>query len=133
MSTDQPQPDQQRQDRKLVYVVDDEAIIASTLALIIQSHGFEARSFTDSREALEAARTRAPDLLVSDVIMPELTGVELAIKVRQLRPDCKTIILSGQAGTVELLEKANADGHQFVILSKPIHPVELLAQLKKLH
>jgi CheY-like chemotaxis protein len=116
----------------LVYVVDDEAIIASTLAAIIQTQGFDARYFTHPREALEAARLLAPDLLLSDVIMPDMTGVELAIQVSQLCPECKVMLLSGQAATSDLLERARGEGHHFNILSKPLPPQKLLGTLRRL-
>jgi two-component system OmpR family response regulator len=57
-----------------VFVVDDEKTIAETLVTILHLSGFAAKSFTDPREALSAALDDAPDLLLSDVMMPELSG-----------------------------------------------------------
>ena len=54
----------------LIYVVDDEKLIASTLALILTGSGFYARSFVDPLDALQAARSTAPDLLLSDERSP---------------------------------------------------------------
>jgi CheY-like chemotaxis protein len=54
-----------------IFVVDDEPVIASTLATILQMNGFSAKFFTSPLEALNAARSKAPDLLISDVTMPE--------------------------------------------------------------
>jgi CheY-like chemotaxis protein len=67
--------------RQRVFVVDDENIIASTLALILQHKGFDATPFTKPFEALRAACSQAPDLLVTNVVMPLLSGIELAIQV----------------------------------------------------
>ena len=72
-----------------VYVVDDEQVIAQTLAMILSSQGFESKSFTSPADALEAVRTAPPDLLISDIVMPELNGVELAIKVKERHPACR--------------------------------------------
>ena len=62
--------------------------------------------------------------------MPGMTGIEVAIIVRTQLPDCKILLFSGQAATAELLEKAKAQGHEFEILSKPLHPADLLEKLR---
>jgi CheY-like chemotaxis protein len=113
-----------------VFVVDDEQIISSTLATILKRSGFDAVAFTDPREALGAARLAAPDLLISDVMMPELSGVDLAILIKKDCPGCKVLLFSGQAATANLLESARAEGHDFQLLSKPIHPADLLLKIK---
>ena len=113
-----------------VFVVDDEFIIASTLATILQRNGLDAVSFTDPLEALSAANVQAPDLLITDVVMPTLSGIDLAIRVRELSPQCKVLLFSGQAATANLLEAARANGHDFELLSKPIHPTDLLKKIR---
>jgi DNA-binding NtrC family response regulator len=114
-----------------VFVVDDEEIIASTLAMILRLQGgFQARSFTNPFDALEAARLEAPDVLISDVLMPLLSGIELAIQVRQHCPDCKVLLFSGQAATVSLLDTARAKGYDFELLLKPVHPSDLLTKVQ---
>ena len=64
-----------------VYVVDDEPLIAITLAAILIDHGYEAIFFTDPHEVLAIVAQCAPAFLVSDVTMPGLTGIELAMKL----------------------------------------------------
>jgi DNA-binding NtrC family response regulator len=113
-----------------VFVVDDEFIIASTLATILQRNGLDALSFTDPLEALSAADEQAPDLLITDVVMPTLSGIDLAIRVRERSPQCKVLLFSGQAATANLLEAARANGHDFELLSKPIHPTDLLRKIR---
>jgi len=120
------------QERKLprVFVVDDEVVIATTLAMILRQQGFEAFSFDLPLEALKAARDNAPDLLISDVVMPELSGIELAIQMRDTCPGCKVLLFSGQAATAGLLEEARAEGYDFEVLAKPVHPTDLLAKIR---
>jgi len=114
-----------------VFVVDDEDVIASSLAMILRFQGgFHARSFTDPLEALQTARLEAPDLLISDVVMPQLSGIDLAIQLREYCPDCKVLLFSGQAATAELLESARARGYTFELLLKPVHPADLLAKIQ---
>lgn len=113
-----------------VFVVDDEFIIASTLATILQRNGFDALSFTRPLDALKAAGVKAPDLLISDVMMPDLSGVDLAILLKKHCPNCKILLFSGQAATANLLQAAREKGHDFELLSKPIHPTEFLQKIR---
>ena len=114
-----------------VFVVDDEDVIASSLAMILRfQSGFHARSFTNPLEALQAARLDAPDLLISDVVMPELSGIDLAIQLRAYCPDCKVLLFSGQAASAQLLESARGKWYTFEILMKPVHPADLLAKIQ---
>lgn len=117
--------------RGRVFVVDDEQIIASTLAMILRSQGFDATSFSAPYDALEAARTEALDVLISDVVMPQLSGIDLAIQIKQLRPSCRILLFSGQASTADMLMAARADGHDFELLSKPVHPTDLIKRVHK--
>jgi CheY-like chemotaxis protein len=116
-----------------VFVVDDEPVIASTTATILQINGYEATSFGNALEALEAARIAGPpDLFVADVAMEGLSGIDLAIRLKELYPTCKVLLFSGQAKTAELLEVASREGHEFEVLAKPIPPRDLLARIKDL-
>lgn len=112
-----------------IFVVDDEHIIASTLTLILRQQGFDATSFFDPVEVLKAADVVAPDLLISDVVMPRFSGIELAIKLRTLCPKCKILLFSGQAATKDLLDDARAKGNDFEVMTKPIHPTDLLKRV----
>lgn len=109
-----------------VLVVDDEQIIADTLKLILDRNGFRAFVAYDGDAAINLAEQAIPDILLCDVIMPGLDGVEVAIQIRAMHPDCKVLLLSGQAGVEDLLQKARRRGHHFDILIKPIHPTDLL-------
>ena len=84
------------------------------------------------REALLAARSQAPGLLISDVIMPMLSGIELAIQVQATCPNCKVLLFSGQALTTDFLKSKSKAGHRFEVLSKPVHPRELLKKIQSL-
>ena len=115
-----------------IFVVDDEPLIASTLAAILQMNGFSAKFFTCPQEALKAARLKAPDLVISDVVMPGTSGIDLAIQMRAQYPTCKILLFSGQAATLDLLEDARAQGHDFDLLLKPVPPTELLFEVGKM-
>ncbi len=116
--------------RPKVLVVDDEQIIADTLAKILDINGYDATAVYSGLAAIESARRLRPDLIISDVIMDDMDGIQAAIQIREFLPACKVLLFSGQAATADLLEKARAQGHDFDILAKPVHPSELLAKLK---
>jgi RNA polymerase sigma factor for flagellar operon FliA len=115
-----------------IFVVDDEHVIASSLAAILNMNGYSARSFTRPLEALIAAPSDTPDLLISDVAMPGFSGIDLAIQMRAQHPKCKMLLFSGQAATLGLLANARNQGHEFHVLSKPIHPTELFFEITTL-
>ena len=113
-----------------IFVVDDETIIAATVATILQRSGFSAIAFTDPLEALSCAASESPDLLISDVMMPEMSGVDLALRMKEACPNCKVLLFSGQAATLDLLSKARHLGHDFQLLLKPVHPTDLLCEVR---
>lgn len=113
-----------------VLVADDEQVIANTLAIILNQAGFEAKAVYSGESAVEIINQFQPNMLISDVIMTGMTGIEAAIKIREKLPTCKILLFSGQAATADLLEKARAQGHEFEILAKPVHPTDLLAKLR---
>jgi DNA-binding response OmpR family regulator len=115
-----------------VLIVDDERLIADTLTAILNEHDFEAMGVYSGEEAMEAARTMQPDVVLSDVLMPRMSGIDLGIKLRGEFPETSIFLFSGQAATAELLHKAQADGHRFELLPKPIHPEHLMARLRGL-
>lgn len=113
-----------------IFVVDDEGIIAATVATILQLSGFSAAAFTDPFQTLSCAASESPDLLISDVMMPEMSGVELALRMKEACPNCKVLLFSGRAATLDLLWNARDLGHDFQLLSKPIHPTDLLCEVR---
>jgi DNA-binding NtrC family response regulator len=118
--------------QRRIYLVDDEHLIVSTLARILCLRGFDATGFTEPLLALEAARSEAPDLLISDIVMPQLSGIDLAIQVQGDCPGCRVILFSGQANLDDLLEVPGDTAQGFELLAKPIHPDVLLRSVEKI-
>jgi DNA-binding response OmpR family regulator len=117
-------------ERLHVLVVDDERLITDTLCAILNEHGFEAIAAYSGAEAVGIARARRPDIVLTDVLMPKMSGVELGIELRREFPDLKICLFSGQAATSEMIHRAEADGYRFELFPKPIHPEELIARLR---
>ena len=116
--------------KRSIIVADDEPLIAMTLVEILQGGGFDAAAVSDGVAAIELARRIHPDILLSDVQMPNMNGIEAAKKIREFLPTCRIVLFSGHIATGDLLEEARAEGHEFEILTKPIDPQDLLSALR---
>jgi DNA-binding NtrC family response regulator len=109
--------------------VDDERNIADTLATVFKIKGHEAMAAYSAESAVGLIETFEPDVVLSDVIMGKMTGVDLAIYLSRARPECKVILFSGQNATANLLAEASKKGHEFRLLAKPIHPQKLMEEV----
>jgi CheY-like chemotaxis protein len=114
-----------------ILVVDDEPLIADTIVQILNRNGFIAEAAYGGREAIAAARLSSPELILSDVLMPHIDGVEAAITIQKFLPDARIVLFSGQAATVEILARARQRGYQFELLAKPLHPTQLIKHLRQ--
>jgi len=112
-----------------ILIVDDEKNIADTLAMVFKIKGHESLAVYSAESAVESIEVFEPDVVISDVIMGKMTGIDLAIYLSRARPDCKVILFSGQTATADLLSEANKKGHELRLLAKPIHPQKLLEEL----
>lgn len=115
--------------RHVVLIVDDEPVIADTLSTILSRSGYTVLTAYDGLSALELAKVVPPELLITDVVMPGMTGIDLAISLTKFLPDCKVLLFSGHAATRHLLAKASATGNNFEIVTKPIHPSDMLKRI----
>ena len=97
--------------------------------LILRQKGYEATSVHSGEEAIKLAQVCIPDFLLSDVILGGISGVETAMTIRKLHPDCRVILFSGHAAAVAPLRDAMLDGYFFELLSKPVNPDELINRL----
>jgi len=109
----------------IVLVVDDERLVADTLGIIFKRAGFCTLTAYDAVSALEIAAAIAPDILVSDVDMPGMNGVDLAMTLIKRLPECQVLLFSGHA-TFADLSGAREAGHDFPLLPKPVHPAVML-------
>lgn len=114
---------------KRIFVVDDERCIADTLAAILSKAGYEASAFYNASTALQEVYSCAPELVISDVDMPGMNGIEMAVCIRENCRGCKVLLFSGWATSQDLLQAAGAQGYHFELLAKPIHPRDLLAHI----
>ena len=78
-----------------VLVVDDEELVRDLTALVLRRAGYDVVSTASAREALELVETHSIDLIVSDVVMPDLTGIELLAEMQERRPDLPVVLVTG--------------------------------------
>jgi DNA-binding response OmpR family regulator len=118
--------------RPVVLVVDDEPLIADTLVAILCKQNYAASAAYSAEEALLVASVIPPEFLITDIMMPGMNGVELAISIKELTPDCKVLLFSGSAHAYQVLEDPSCARYDFPLLTKPIHPDVLLACISSL-
>lgn len=78
-----------------IFVVDDERCIADTLEVILRKAGYEVSAFYNAQTALAQAAFRSPDLVITDIMMPGMNGVEMAVLLKERNPTCKILLFSG--------------------------------------
>jgi DNA-binding response OmpR family regulator len=115
-----------------VLVIDDEKNLADTLVWILERAGFEATAAYDGESALQRLDTFQPDVVISDVIMPGVNGIEVCTRIQARFPKCHILLFSGQTATNELLGEAREHGLTWELLAKPMDPDELLAKVTTL-
>jgi DNA-binding NtrC family response regulator len=117
--------------RKLnVLGVDNEELVANSLVQILNMFGFNASSGYSGSQAIDRANTAAFDVLISEVVMDGLTGIDSAIEILKVLPNCKVLLVSGDNRTDDMLKDAHEGGHDFDILAKPVHPSVIIDRLK---
>ena len=115
-----------------VLVIDDEKNLADTLVWILERAGFEATAAYDGESALLRLDAFQPDVVISDVIMPGVNGIEVCTRIQARFPKCHILLFSGQTATNELLGEAREHGLTWELLAKPMDPDELLAKVTTL-
>jgi CheY-like chemotaxis protein len=113
-----------------VLVVDDDCLVADTLAMVLRTSGYDAVVSYSGDHAVELARLSPFTAVVTDVMMEPMNGVQAAVAIRALCPDCKILLMSGNERTAVLLAAAAKDGLHFNILAKPVHPTVILDLLR---
>ena len=113
-----------------VLVIDDDITVADTFAMVLNMDGFEATVAYSGETGVELARNREFEYLVTGVVMPQMNGIEAAIEICRLLPECKVLLVSGDNNSDALLQEALSRGYKFAILAKPVHPLVLFQTLR---
>jgi two-component system KDP operon response regulator KdpE len=115
-----------------VFVVDDEPDMVDLLATILKADGFEVDTDTDGRSALARVLAEPPDLVLLDLMMPDLDGMEL-LKLLRLDPNCTSVpvlVVSARTGHQDQLGTLQLGANAYIC--KPFSPRELVRQVRQL-
>ena len=115
--------------RLRVIVVDDERRVADSVKDILLDSGHAAVAAYDGVSAVNIAKESCPDVLLCDVLMPNMNGVDTAVAIHDICPDARIVLFSGHASVSDILNRARDEGHHFEFLPKPIRPGDLLDKL----
>lgn len=115
-----------------ILVVDDEALLVETIAYNLEQAGYKVVTAADGKSALEAARTEAPDLIILDIMLPEIDGLEVC---RQLRRESGTattpiVMLTAKGDEIDKVVGLEVGADDYV--TKPFGRRELLARVRAL-
>lgn len=117
-------------EKRHTLVIDDNKVVADTLAMVLNTDGFEARAVYRGETGVELARSLEFEFLVTEVLMPQMNGIEAAIQIRDLLPKYKVLLVTGDHDTSTLLQDALSRGYKFEILAMPVHPLVLFQTLR---
>jgi two-component system chemotaxis response regulator CheY len=110
-----------------ILVIDDDALVRKTIVHLLEEAGYVVPSAEDGVRGMAMFRSEQPDLVITDIIMPEQEGIQTIAEMRKAKPDAKIIAISGggRIGNTDFLKIARVLGAMDVI-SKPFDPDELL-------
>jgi DNA-binding NtrC family response regulator len=114
-----------------VLFVDDEIIVCFTLAYIFKTHGYQTRTALSAEQALVFLPDWKPDAAILDLNLPQMNGIQLAQRVRQLCPECHILLFSARLDNAPVVEDDTAGAGIFEIAEKPIQPDSLLNWAEK--
>jgi DNA-binding NtrC family response regulator len=113
-----------------VLAVDDEHVIADSFSTILRKHGFEVISVYSGYSAIETAFTWLPDVVISDINMPGVNGVDAVLSMARQLPRAKFLLFSGHLTSQSTVNRAHEQGLRFVFLQKPVPPESVLEYLR---
>jgi DNA-binding response OmpR family regulator len=119
-------------DRPVVLVVDDEPAIADMLSEILNRNGYAAITAYHGIDALGTALLVPPEMVITDIGLPGMSGIEVATVLRKELPDCKVLLLAGQGAAARPLPSSNGAALKFELVEKPVHPDVLLTRVSSI-
>src|SRR6186713_1358734 len=115
--------------KKRVLAIDDEPSMTEWLKILLEHEGYEVRTALIGARGEELFRTWRPDAVVTDMMLPDVDGIELVRKFKQLEPEAEVIVITGQGNIPRSVEAVKAGAFDF--LEKPIDAERLIDKLEK--
>jgi len=117
------------ENKKLIYIADDEINICNIIKSFLVKEGYDVETFTDGRSILEAFNKKPADLLVIDIMMPEIDGFSLCSTIRR-QSSVPIIIVSAKDTEPDKIAGLTLGSDDY--LTKPFSPMELIARIKSI-
>ncbi len=114
----------------LILIVDDDRFVRAQVRDSLADEHLEIAEAVDGQKALESISARRPDLVVLDLLMPNMSGMEALIEIRKRHPDIPVLVLSS-LDAPSMIEEARSHGATDFI-GKPFHPLEVVAAVRNL-
>jgi DNA-binding NtrC family response regulator len=116
-------------DRPSILVVDDESAILVSLGILFKNEGFEVASAQGGKAGLEALKQRPPDVLLTDIRMPGISGMDLLAAAREQAPEMPVILMTAQAELRTAIDAVNQGAFQYI--QKPFETTALVALCRR--
>src|SRR4029079_14664986 len=117
------------EDRPTVLVVDDESAIVDTIRILLKNEGFAAHVAFGGKQGLDQIAALRPDVIVSDIRMPAVSGIDLLSAARAQDPDVPVILMTAQASLQSAIQAVNEGALHYI--QKPFRNDELVAILRR--
>jgi YesN/AraC family two-component response regulator len=116
-----------------ILLVDDEAIILIGWQKELEPEGYDVRTALTGREAVEMAKEEKPDIVITDLVIPDMNGVEICRKIKEMYPDTNVVLVSGHPVETKnyVMDFINAGGRD-EYLRKPLIEDEIRNTIKKI-
>lgn len=116
-----------------ILLIDDDAVLRRVITLALEAAGHQVQGYENARKATQRLDEPYPDLIITDIVMPEMDGLEMLRKIRQLQPELPVLAISGggsfePAGYLSVAQSFGATA----VLPKPFRPAELVELVSRL-
>lgn len=112
-------------------IIDDDQDLADSLATLLATRGYEVKVEHSPEAGIIRAAIYGPHLVLLDVLMPAIHGVEAAVRIRKLLPRARILLISGDPEAVYSIIDGQPKAKHFKVLEKPIPPATLFAMISK--
>ena len=113
-----------------ILVIDDESAILDTLRILLKNEGFDVSTAQGGKAGLEALKSSAPDIVLSDIRMPQVSGLDILAAVKEQDPETPVLLMTAQATLQSAIQAVNQGAFQYIM--KPFSRDVLVDKLNML-
>lgn len=117
------------EEKKKVLIVDDDKDIVSIVKTILSGRGWDIMAAYSGREALEAVTSRKPDIILLDIMMPEMNGIEVLKRLKKIDADARIIMITAFGDVESYLDSMELGAYEYI--NKPFETDELLEMIDR--